>query len=203
MAYISELDTSKEIYNRLVSLFKFNDANQVLFHRNKLREIKKGKDESMQEYFLRIIEIKNDLLYIGEDITDREMALTTLGGLPSEWYVFKTTLLNNNVIPGFKELMARCIQEETRVEGKEIPLPKGPPAAFSSHAKKINNSGSKSKRKVGPKGGRKGRCFICNKAGHYAREFPDRKDSHHENDQNPSHGNRRNGKFNNKGKRSA
>jgi len=35
------------------------------------------------------------------------MALTTLGGLPSEWYVFKTTLLDYNVISGFEELMAR------------------------------------------------------------------------------------------------
>eukprot|EP00253_Pinus_taeda_P023367 PITA_23367 len=117
----------------------------------------------MQAYFLRITEIKNDLLSIGESITDREMALTTLGGLPSEWYVFRTTLLNNNVIPSFEELMARCIQEETRVEEQEMPLPKG----------------------------------------HYARECPDRKDSHRDNDQNPSHGNRRNGKFNSKGKRNA
>jgi hypothetical protein len=118
VAYISELDTSKEIYDRLVSLFKVNDANQVLFLRNKLREIKKGKDESMQAYFLRITEIKNDLLSIGETITDREMALTTLGGLPSEWYVFRTTLLNNNVIPSFEELMARCIQEGIKEEDK-------------------------------------------------------------------------------------
>ena len=124
-----------------MSLFKVNDANQVLFLRNKLREIKKGKDESMQAYFLRITEIKNDLLSIGETIADKEMALTTLGGLPFEWYVFRTTLLNNNVIPVFEELMARCIQEETRVEKHEIPLPKGPLANFSSHAKKINISG--------------------------------------------------------------
>jgi len=48
VAYISNLDTSKEIYDGLVSLFKVNYANQVLFLRNKLKEIKKGKDESMQ-----------------------------------------------------------------------------------------------------------------------------------------------------------
>ena len=104
VAYIYDLNTSKEIYDRLVSLFKVNDANQVLFLRNKLKEIKKGKDESMQAYFLRIIEIRNDLLSIGETITDREMTLTTLGGLPSEWYVFRTTLLNNNVIPGLSQM---------------------------------------------------------------------------------------------------
>ena len=70
--------------------------------RNKLREIKKGKDENMQAYFLRITKIKNDLLSIGETITDREMAFTTLGGLPSKWYMFRITLLNNNVIHGFE-----------------------------------------------------------------------------------------------------
>jgi len=116
VAYVSELNTSKEIYDRIVSLFKVNDANQVLFLRNKLKEIKKGKDESMQEYFLRITEIKNDLLSIGEVIPDREMTLTNFGGLPFEWYIFRTTLLKNNVIPGFEELMATCIQEETRME---------------------------------------------------------------------------------------
>jgi len=139
-----------------VSLFKVNDANQVWFLRNKLKEIKKGKDESMQAYLLRITKIKNDLSSIGEIITDREMALSTLGGLPFEWYVFRTTLLNNNIIPGFEELMARCIQEETRIEEQEMCMPKGPPTAFSSHAKKRNNSETKSKRKAGPKGGKKG-----------------------------------------------
>eukprot|EP00253_Pinus_taeda_P003183 PITA_03183 len=163
VAYISDLNTSKEIYDRLVSLFKVNDANQVLFLRSKLKEIKKGKDESMHAYFLRITEIKNDLLSIGETITDREMALTTLGGLSSEWYVFKTTLLNNNVILGFEELMARCIQEETRVEEQEMLMPK---------------------------------------AGHCARECPDRRDSHRDDDQIPSHGNQRNYKSNSRGKRS-
>ena len=34
VAYISDQHTSKKIYNRLVSLFKVNDANQVLFLRN-------------------------------------------------------------------------------------------------------------------------------------------------------------------------
>ena len=96
MAYVSELNTSKEIYDRLVSLFKVSNANQVLLLTNKLMEIKKGKDEYMQSYFLRITEIKNDLLLIGEFIPDRELTITTLGGLPSKWYVFRTTLINNN-----------------------------------------------------------------------------------------------------------
>jgi len=201
LAYVPELITSKEIYDRLVSLFKVNDANQVLFLGNKLKEIKKGKGESMQAYFLRITEIKNDLLSIGEVVPDRETTITTLGGLPPEWYIFRTTLLNNNVIQGFEELMARCIQEGTRMEEKEIPALKSHPSAFSSHAKRRNNYGAKSKGKAGPKVGRRGRCYNCNKMGHYARECPDKRDSHHDDDQNHSQGNQRNGKSNGKGKR--
>eukprot|EP00253_Pinus_taeda_P015808 PITA_15808 len=203
VAYVSKMTTSKEIYDRLVSLFKLNDANQVLFLRNKLKEIKKGKDESMQAYFLRITEIKNDLLSIGEVVLDREMTITTLGGLRPEWYIFRTTLLNNNVILGFEELMARCIQEETRMEEQEMPTLKCNPSAFSSHGKRRNNSGAKSKGKAGSKGGRKGRCYNCNKIDHYARECPDKRDSHHDDDQNHSQGNQRNGRSNGRGKRNA
>jgi len=144
VAYVSELNTSKEIYNTLVSLFKVNDANQVLFLRNKLKENKKGKDESMQAYFLRITKIKNDLPSIGEVIRDREMTLTTLGALPSEWYIFRTTLLNNNLILGFEELMARCIQEETRMEEQEMPILKGPlPFLLILKEEKISGLNSK------------------------------------------------------------
>ena len=64
--------------------------------KNKLKDIKKSKDEGIQSYFLRITETKNDLLSIGEVIPDRELTLTTLGGLPLECYVFRTTILNND-----------------------------------------------------------------------------------------------------------
>lgn len=71
VAYISEFKTSKEIYDKLVDMFKVSNANQVLFLKNKLNDSKKGKDEDIQSYFLRITEIKNDILSIGEVIHDR------------------------------------------------------------------------------------------------------------------------------------
>eukprot|EP00253_Pinus_taeda_P004195 PITA_04195 len=184
VAYIFDLNTSKEIYDRL------------------------GKDEDIQSYFFRITEIKNDLLSIGEVILDRELTITTLGGLPSEWYIFRTTLLINDRISGFEELMSRCIHEETRMVEQEMLSNRDNLPAFFCHAKRRNNSGSKGHFKGKPrlKGGRKGRCFVCNKFGHYARECPNRRDISHDDDHNHSKGNfnnnnQRNGRFNDKGKR--
>eukprot|EP00253_Pinus_taeda_P030004 PITA_30004 len=208
VAYISDLNTSKEINDRLVSMFKVCDANQVFFLKNMLKDIKKGKDEDIQSYFLRITKIKNDLLSIGEVIPNRELTITNLGGLPSEWYIFRTTLLNNDRILRFEELMSRCIQEETRMVEQEMPSNRGNPSAFSSHAKRRNNSGSKGHFNGKPrsKGGRKGRCFVCNKFGHHTKECPNRKDTSHDDDHNHSRGNfnnnnQRNGRFNGKGKK--
>ena len=39
VAYIFDLNTSKEIYDRLVNMFKVSDANQILFLKNKLKDI--------------------------------------------------------------------------------------------------------------------------------------------------------------------
>ena len=191
-------------------MFKVSNANQILFLKNKLKDIKKGKDGDIQSYLLRITEIKNDLRLIGEVIPDRELTLTTLGGLPPEWYVFRTTILSNDQIPGFEKLMSRYIQEETIMAEQEMPSNRSNPTAFSTHLKRKNNAGSKkqSQGRLGFKNGRKGRCFVCNKFGHYARECPNRKGTSHDDDHNHSKGNfnnndKRNNRSNGKGKMNA
>ena len=83
-------------------MFKSSNANQVLFLKNKLKDVKKGRNEDIQSYFMRITEIKNYILSIGEAIVDRELTLIALRGLPCECHVFNITILNNDMIPGFE-----------------------------------------------------------------------------------------------------
>ena len=40
VAYVSDLETSKEMYDKPVGMFKVNNANQVLLLKNKLKDIK-------------------------------------------------------------------------------------------------------------------------------------------------------------------
>ena len=101
VVYISELGTSEKMYDKLVGMFRASNANQILFLKNKLKNIKMGKGESIQSYFMRLTEIKNDLLAIGEVIAHRELTLISLGGLLRPWYVFNTIIINNNIILDF------------------------------------------------------------------------------------------------------
>ena len=167
VAYISELGTSKEMYDKLILMFQVNNVNQVLFLKNKLKNMKKGRDESIQTFFMKLTETRNNLLAIGETIANREMVLTALGGLPYEWQVFTTTILNNNTIPNFDELLSRCMQEEIRM--KEFDNERN--AAYGAHFRKKNFGGSKDKRRTKTQE-KKGKCFTCHRTGHYARRMP-------------------------------
>ena len=157
-------------------MFKASNANQIIFLKNKLKNIKMDKGESIQSYFMRVTKIKNDGLAIGEVIVDRELTLIALGGLPRAWYVFNTTILNNNIIPNFDELLTRCTQEEMRMTERDKPSNGNEPTTFSAHAKKKNNDGPRNQGqgKARPKG-RKGSCYNCNRFGHYARECTNKK----------------------------
>ena len=110
VAYIFDLGTSKEMYDKLVGMFTVNNANQVLFLKNKLKHINMDRGESIQSSSTRITEIKNDLLSIGEVIGDRELTFIALGSLTREWDLFNTTILNDDKIRRFDELLARCTQ---------------------------------------------------------------------------------------------
>lgn len=68
-----------------------------------------------------------------------------------------------------KLLLTRCSQEETRMIEIDMPSNRNDPTAFSAHVKKKNNASSK-KQCQGRSSFKNGRCFICNKFGHHAKE---------------------------------
>ena len=87
VAYISDLETSKEMYDKMVGMFKVNNANQVLFFKNKLKDIKMDRGESIQSYFMRIIE--GSLSLPLEVFLPNDMCSTLLFSIMTEFQVLK------------------------------------------------------------------------------------------------------------------
>ena len=59
--YVSKLDTSKEIYDKLVELFSISTSGEVISLRQELYKLKISKEEGIASYFMRIFEIGDQL----------------------------------------------------------------------------------------------------------------------------------------------
>ena len=53
--------------------------------RNHLKRVRAKKSETMQSYFSRVAQIKDQLESIGDTIKEVEIVMTTLNGIPREW----------------------------------------------------------------------------------------------------------------------
>jgi len=54
LVYVGNLKSSKDIYDKLVGMYKFKNLNHILSLKNNLKELKMNKGESVQSYIMRV-----------------------------------------------------------------------------------------------------------------------------------------------------
>lgn len=71
-------------------------------------------------------------------MSDRELVVATLIGLPPIWETFITTIDNNNFLPSFGEIVEKLTQEESRMieRGRIKNHEEGEPAAYITDEKR-------------------------------------------------------------------
>ena len=168
------------MYEKLIGMYQVNNLSQVLALKMQLKDIKMNRGETIQVQFTRISKIKAQLSIFGEVVSDKELVLIMLGGLPSSWESFITTISNNDKFPTFDELLGKCSQEEAKMisRGRIPKHEEGEPTAFVVQGKKkkgrrgmhysrksTSNSSSQWTRDLS-----KVQCFNCHKHGHYAHD---------------------------------
>ena len=80
---VSALKTPKEMFDAMTSLYEGNNINKKKTLRTQLKDVKMQMSESIQSYFTRISQIKEQL-----ETKEAEVEITTLNGLPSSWESF-------------------------------------------------------------------------------------------------------------------
>jgi hypothetical protein len=71
--YISNLDSSKKMYDSLTNLFVVRNIGQVMSLKNEFRDTKMTKDDIVASYFVRISQLRDQLQAIKEVILEKMM----------------------------------------------------------------------------------------------------------------------------------
>ena len=80
---ITSLKTAKECYDTLVNLYEKKAPSQKRFLKKRLRTLKLNKDESVDSFFSKIAQARDQLIAIGITIDDDDLVQTVVDGLPS------------------------------------------------------------------------------------------------------------------------
>jgi hypothetical protein len=73
--------TPKEMFDSLTRLYEGKNKNRKMNLRTQLKNTRMQKGESIQEYFSRISQFKEQLEAFGDTIDENELIMTTLNGL--------------------------------------------------------------------------------------------------------------------------
>jgi transposase InsO family protein len=201
--YVSSKKTLKEMFDALSRLYEGKNINRKMNLRTQLKNTRMQRGESIQEYFSRISQFKEQLEAIGDAIDEDELIMTALNGLTRPWDAFIQTICARTEKLKFDGLWEECIQEETRVANREALLARDEDQALATHTKggrkksyfqkethkeshpqnKFSHKESHPKR-FQKKGQQKERdyssvqCYHCDKMGHIARYCPARREEY-------------------------
>lgn len=84
ISYIAELETSKEIYDKMAELFSKSTIEKIISLRSDLYKLKVSKDEWISSCLSKASQIKRKLQDLGEMVSDNEMIFVILNTLTNE-----------------------------------------------------------------------------------------------------------------------
>lgn len=115
IVYVGNMKEFKYMYHKLVGMHDVNKLNHILSLKDQFKEINMNKGEYVQSYIMRVSHLRDKLQVEAEQVSNMELVLVTLRGLPLVSETLITTLSNNNVFLTFDELVCKCTQEGTRM----------------------------------------------------------------------------------------
>ena len=76
------------MFNFLTKLFEGKKINQKMTLRNWLKNVKIQNMKTIQSYFTRVSQIKEQLKAVNGKVEKADIVMTTLNGLPTTWDSF-------------------------------------------------------------------------------------------------------------------
>ena len=167
------------MWKALTDLFQSKSDQRKLALKDKLRNIKMEKGDSIAKYLTKFTQCRDELGRVGVTVDEEDMVDLALLGLPKAWHSYQDSVNGREKLPGWERLWADLMQEEIRRTTRDGSSSKGADeenCALMSKAKKgkgkkTSHSGAKGKKQDMAKV----KCFHCHDHGHYATNCPKKK----------------------------
>ena len=125
------------MFDALSRLYEGKNINRKMTLRTQLKNVKMQNSESIQSYFTRVSQIKEQIEAIGDSVEEAELVMTTLNGLPRSWDPFIRRICSKSKMTKFNRLWEDCTQEEARLAAREEKLGEEEEnQALETHARK-------------------------------------------------------------------
>jgi hypothetical protein len=92
------------MYESLSRLYESKDISHNLSLRNQLRNMKMENSKSVSSYLMRVSQIRDQIVAIGDVISDKELVTTTLNGFPTFWILFVQGVCARSKLPKFDKV---------------------------------------------------------------------------------------------------
>ena len=134
--HVSSLKIPKEMFDALTKLYEGKNINQKMTLRTQLKNVKMQNSETIQSYFTRVSQVKEQLEAIEDTIKEAEIVMPTLNGIPRSWESFIQGICSRRKLTNFSRLWGKCTQEEARLVIREEKLGNYEYQALGTHIKK-------------------------------------------------------------------
>ena len=112
------------MYDALSRMYEGRNIDRNMNLRTQLKSTKMCQGESIQDYFTRVSQFKEQLEAIGVSLDEDELVITALNGLTIPWDSFIQTMCAKKESRKFDIVWEDFIQDEARVANREALLKK-------------------------------------------------------------------------------
>ncbi|KAM1065653.1 hypothetical protein FF2_020965 [Malus domestica] len=142
--YVVGCRTAHEAWMNLQDRYATVSRARVNHLKTELLTIKKGSD-SVEKYMLRFKVLKDQLLAVGEVVSENDLIVAALAGLPAEFNMIRTVIVARETPISLKEFRAQLLAAERTAEDSQSTM-NFPMSGMYCHGESSNANSSQSQR---------------------------------------------------------
>eukprot|EP00253_Pinus_taeda_P005665 PITA_05665 len=113
------------MWKSLTELFQSKSDQRKLALKDKLRNTKCEKGDSIPKYLTKFTQCRDELGSVGVAVDDEDLVSLALLGLPKSWHSYQDSVNGREKLPGWKRLWSDLVQEEIRRSTRDGSSSKG------------------------------------------------------------------------------